>query len=211
MEKNETGDAILKGARNEDTRELAIEVASIGLEHFIGEGLLKEIPIVRSIVAAGKTVSAVRDELFQQKVAAFLEGRSSLKQEERTKFAEELARDPEQSKRLWEAVFLHLDRLDDVEKAPMLGKMFAAHARGHIDFSQFRRLARGIDAALVSELRILANKDTVKELNSDKFLALLEPAGFAFTSGGTTRLGAQGTQTRLTGAGQLFRKCMLEE
>ncbi|MDE1944537.1 MAG: hypothetical protein KGH97_03555, partial [Patescibacteria group bacterium] len=56
----------------EPNLDLAIDYSEIGLDEFFDNGLLKEIPIVRSLAAIVRTGIAIRERFFIKKFVVFL-------------------------------------------------------------------------------------------------------------------------------------------
>jgi hypothetical protein len=212
MQDNDLGAAIIEGACNPEAKSLAIDLAEIGLDGLLSEGVLKHIPFLKTIVACRKTWEAIHDQLFLRKVAGFVVADPTFTEAEKTTFLNTALTNPIASKQLGDALVLILDKLDDLEKPTMLKKVFAAYVRGHIHYADFRRLSAGINAAFVGDLKAMLVRPAPAEANSDGFWALLEPAGFAHTGGGVSRLKTSiGTKTDISRLGRLFQKCMWEE
>lgn len=71
-EVDSVGIAILKGACNAESKDVAIDLSQFGLVELLGEAALKEIPIIKGVVAYFKVPLAIRDQLFLRKMAGFL-------------------------------------------------------------------------------------------------------------------------------------------
>jgi hypothetical protein len=182
-------------------------------QSLLEDGVLKEIPVIKSIIAFCKTWQAVHDQLFLRKVAGFVLACPKFTEPEKNKFLDEDLRDPKATKQLGDALVLILDKLDDLEKPAMLAKVFAAYVRGHIGYPDFRRLAIGIGSAFVGDLKIMCGQPPPPESNNGTFWALLEPSGFAISRSAPRILSSSGTRidSKISRLGQLFQKCMLEE
>jgi hypothetical protein len=211
MDGNSIGKAIVKGAYNPEAKNLALDLSEKCVEILLEDGVLKEVPVIKSVIAFYKTWQAVHDQLFLRKIAGFVSACPKFTESERKKFLEEDLQNPKATKQLGDALVLILDKLDDLEKPAMLAKLFTAYVRGHIDYPSFRRLAAGIGSAFVGDLRSICVEPLPPETNCDQFWASLEPSGFALTGGGRSRGNAIGTRTDISTLGRLFRKCMLEE
>ncbi len=135
---------------------MAVEIAEISLDAFMDEGVLKEVPILKTVLAARKTWTAIHDQLFLRKVAGFIRASPRFTQTERESFAREYLDDPTKAKKLGDAIVLILDKLDDLDKPEMIAKIFAALVRGKIEKETFRRLAAAIDIGFIADLRALA-------------------------------------------------------
>jgi len=217
MTGNDLGTAIVRGACNPEAKSLAVDLSEIALDSLLEEGILKEIPVLKSIIACRKTWQAVHDQLFLRKVAGFVLACPKFTEAEKNKFLDEVLREPKAMKQLGDALVLILDKLDDLEKAPMVKKVFAAYVRGHIDYSDFRRLGAGIDSAFVGDLKIICVQPPPPEINNGQVWAFLEPSGFAVSRARNAPriLSSSGTRVQIhstiSSLGKLFQKCMLEE
>ena len=147
------GVAIVEGACNAGSKDVAIDLSQFGLAELLGETALKEIPFIKGIVACFTVPLAIRDQLFLRKVAGFLAAVPDLTATERETFVAEHLADSKKATKLGETLVLVLDRLDDMEKPPMIARVFAAFVRGKISFDVFRRLAAAIDLGAVDDLK----------------------------------------------------------
>jgi hypothetical protein len=152
------GAAIVKGVCNPEAKDLAVDLAEFELGTLLDEGVLKEIPIIKSVIACRKTWTAIHDQLFLRKVAGFLLACPRLTDVEKETFFREHLSDSKKARNLGDAIVLILDKLDDLEKPEMLAKVFAAFARGKIPCECFRRLASAVDIGFIEDLKVLAYK-----------------------------------------------------
>jgi len=148
--------AILKGAYNPETKDLIVDLGQLEigtLAALLGEDVLKEIPVIKGVVACFKIPLAIRDQLFLRKVAGFLAACPRFTEAEKEAFLKENLSDDRKAQKLGDSLVLILDRLDDMEKPEIIARMFAAFVRGKISFDVFRRLATAIDLGSVVDLR----------------------------------------------------------
>ena len=87
-----------------------IEAGDIAVDHLTG--LASEVPILKWMVAAGKTLSSVRDYFLVKRIAAFLSDFNALSSLERREVIDRLDLEPSYAKRAAEAVLTLLDRVD---------------------------------------------------------------------------------------------------
>jgi hypothetical protein len=210
-ELDDLGISVLKSACSSEAKDLAVDWAELGLDALLKEGVLKDAPMLGTVVKICAMSKTIRDQLFVRKVWEFLRACPEFNELEKLGFVREHLDDLKKAQKLGDAIVLILDKLDDLEKAEMLAKMFTAFVRKHIDYADFRRLAAGIDRAFTGDLKTLVAKPPPSELNSEKSVAMLEPAGFVLTRGGESRAHAIGTRTDVSPLGNLFQKCMWEE
>jgi hypothetical protein len=147
--------------------ELKDEVIEVGVgnvealvDQVLDNGLLRALPILDTLVSFAKIGMTIRDRLFITKVHRFLFALTTVTEEERRRFCEELTRDEKLRKKTGEVIVLLLDRFDDLEKPQILAKLLAALMKGKISYGQFRRLAHAIGLGYIEDLKQLA---TLKE------------------------------------------------
>jgi len=148
-------EALVSSIAKPNLTDLASELAEVGLDHFLTDGVLRDIPVLGTLVGLYRTVGVIRDRLFAAKVIRFLIGLAEIPLDDRERFLKEHAERTERQ-RLGETLVLLLDRLDDMQKPEALSRLFAAYVRGQYNLEMFRRLAMALDRislSSVSELR----------------------------------------------------------
>lgn len=210
MRKNDLGASILKGACNAETKDLAVELGELGLDAALEEGVLKEIPMLKGIIACHKTWEAIHDQLFLRKVATFLLACPRFTEAEKEKFLEEHLKDTKHVNRLSDSIVLILDRLDDLEKPQMVAKAFAALVRSEIDLGTFRRIAAAIDIGFVKDLEQLIRVPLPTADQMKSLFPRLVRTGLTWIHGPTVpgEGGMARTQYQVSELGLVFIKCM---
>jgi hypothetical protein len=156
-----------KALVNENTGALITDWGEIAIDQFIGSGLLKDIPLLGSLVNLYKSGQNVRDYLLQKKVEEFLDSHPSITLEEAEAFNDEMDSDPKFKARVAEQLTLSLDRLDDIEKSGLLSKAFSKFVKGDIEFDNFKRIARAIERCFIDDLREVHNFDRANNAFSE--------------------------------------------
>jgi hypothetical protein len=215
---DDIGAAILKGACNPDAEDLAVELGEFELGALLDDEVLKEVPVIKFVIACRKTWHAIRDQLFLRKVAGFFTGCPKFTAEEKETFVKEHLTEPKQSKKLGDALVLILDRLDDLGKPPMLAKVFAAFVRKKIDFGTFRRLAAAIDHGTVEDLtEFVKNAQTVEGLEQKRgsqkraLYTNLAGTGLVGLPNSTGTAVMTGVAYEISDLGKLFQQCLVEQ
>lgn len=137
--------------------DLLVEAGDLTLDGVLEEGIFRDVPVVGNLVRLYKVGAGVRDYLFLRKVIRFLTALKDVPQPERDAFVEEMERDSATKRRVGEALLLHLEKADDLEKCSLLARVFKAYLRKRIDLVSFRRLAAVIDRCLIKDLNDLLN------------------------------------------------------
>lgn len=207
-------DAIKKGVFNPNTKEVFVDFAQLGLGALFNAEVLKEIPFVKTAIAGHKTFVAFRDQLFQTKVEIFIYEGPTITPEESEKFLRSLD-GPAMEKKLFDAIILYLDKLDNMEKPIMMKQMFVARVRGQIDNETFLRLMNAINIGFIEDLKALAGLEDVSPQGAtwkatpklQIYHSLLQTGltGIKRSSGTVAILGVSFEVTEL---GKTFIRCM---
>ena len=148
---------MIESIANSDLKDVAVDIAEISLDSIMQDGIAKDIPIIGSLFklySAGKTISG---KIFERKIVAFLIETEKTDKESKEKFYKELKADDGLKKRTGEVILVMLEKIDDIEKATLLGKLFKRKMEGKIDFELFHRLATVIANTFLPDLKLLTS------------------------------------------------------
>lgn len=137
--------------------------------------LVEGVPVVGMVAKALRGAQSARNAHFIRKLSEFLQEAPEVSKEKRAAFLAKLDADPEFRKKTMEHLVPVLDRLDDIEKAPHLARIFAALMAGQISPDEMRRFCIMLDRATLSDLRALRR---FVEAGTDRRLTLDEFNGF---------------------------------
>ena len=158
-----------------------VELGESIIDSALDDDLLRHIPVLGSIVGLARAGLCIRDRLFIRKLGRLLRKLDDIPSQQRSEFVERLSDDVKFRDRVLSHLILLLDRLDEIEKATLLGNAFRAYVLKEVSFEDFSRLAAAIDHAHIVDLRKLAStEDDASIQESWTFplaaLGLLEPA-----------------------------------
>lgn len=132
---------------------LAKEVTEAGIDAVLEQdGLIKDLPVVGSLVALAKVGASVRDRLLAEKIVRFLAELNSLAPEEREEMIAKLEETEGFRDRVGERLLEILERISIDRQPEMIAKVFAAFARGEITTLDLKRLAVAIERVPPHEL-----------------------------------------------------------
>lgn len=129
---NQLGDAIF-------------DLAEVALDQNLVEGVLKDVPIVGTLVKLARAGQSISEELFIRKLARFLADLNAVPVEDRERLLEQYPDSSDEQRVLGENLLLALERLDDIKKPAILARFFAAYIKSEIDYFTFTRLARALE------------------------------------------------------------------
>lgn len=149
---NEIGKSLKETILKSELPELINDLGEIGIDSLLTDGVLKDIPVLGSVLAIGKTYGNVRDYLFTKKLIKFLQELTSLSSEERISLIEKLETDSGYASNIGEKVIGILSRLDDDSKPSIIAKAFKLYAAGHLSYIQLQRINNAIERLLICDL-----------------------------------------------------------
>lgn len=138
----------------------------------LDDGLLKDLPVVSTLVAFGKVGFSIRDRLLTQKIEKFLSEVATLSWAERASAVDDLAGTEGKQEKVGSLLLDMLDKADMEEKPRLLGKLFVALGRGEILSDDYLRMVTMINGVYIGDLQALAESNEVENLAMNRRFAL---------------------------------------
>lgn len=157
---NEIEKSITETIKTSNLSELTIDYAEVFTDSVLKDGILKDIPIVNSIVGVGKIGFAINDYLFLKKILSFLVNIKDVHQSQREKLLLKIENSEKYQKNVGEAILLIINKMDDLEKPKIIGKIFSFFLNEEIDYETFLRLSQSIEKVFLPYI------DKLIQLNS---------------------------------------------
>jgi hypothetical protein len=148
----ELGSAVIESLSTESATEIAKEYAEIGLDAVLSEGLLKDIPVVNTLVALGKLGVSINDRILIKKLLAFLSKFQAVAPQKRMEMVRKLESDSAYGRKVGEHVIELLDRIESHLKPPMVALVFKAYLASSIDGGMLHRLNNSIERIPLFEI-----------------------------------------------------------
>jgi hypothetical protein len=155
MESTENQDlvpSLIETLRSSDLAEIVQDFGEVALDSILDDDLVKEVPVIGTIVRLGKVSITIRDRFLVRKVLLFLEGLSDVPQVQRKEFLRKIEDDDSFEKRVGETLIMLLDRCDHLDKPRLMSKLFSAYIKEEIDYDEFLRYSIAIDRAFIKDL-----------------------------------------------------------
>lgn len=100
------------------------DLAEVGIDAVIDDGILRDIPILSAIIGVGKVIGNISSVLFTRRLAAFLFNLKDIDSESRKKAIEKWEEDSKYRIHVGETLLNMINRCDDTQKARWLSKLF---------------------------------------------------------------------------------------
>lgn len=131
--------------KSDEAIAVASEVAEAAIDAQLAEGVLREVPVVGTVLAVARAGSNIRDAIFVRKLLKFLRDFRATSQEERDAMIGRLEADPDYGRSVGQHLTDLLEKIDSHRKPAMLALVFLAYMRGQIDARMLNRLNHAIE------------------------------------------------------------------
>ena len=152
---SELGDSLLKTVMRSELSGVLADFGELALDQPIPDGVLRDVPIVGTVMGLLKTAITIEGWIFLRKVRRFLIHLQDVPLEDKKQFESRLEANKKYRRRVGEKLIMLLQRFDDMQKCEFLARVFGAKVEGTVDDSEFLRLATAIDRASIQDLRDL--------------------------------------------------------
>ena len=123
--------------------DLGVEYAELGFDELLNDGILKEIPVIKTLVSVAKIGFNIKEKFFVKKVLTFLKEFHSgtISQVKLDEFRNKFNSDYKHREKVTEQIMVFLDVYLTNEKSKILAKLFKAHIEGYYDWEYFQSLS----------------------------------------------------------------------
>lgn len=150
------GEALLKSLEDSDLVNSLLDITESGLDKLLDDGLLRDLPLVGSIVGITRFGLHLKEYLLLKKVLSFLVYFAKTKPEDRKKLVERLNQNAKERRKISDQLLLAIDRLDRVEKSEILAAFFAAFLNSDITRYEFEKLSSALDRINLQDISLLS-------------------------------------------------------
>ncbi len=211
MSKDDLGKSLIETIGKAGGTDLAADIGELLIDAVSDDGLLKDVPLVGSLLKLRKIGSSIKEHIFLKKLRRFLTEVAEIPKEDRESFADEISKDPELRERVGDALVTLLDRFDEIGKEELFAKAFSSYLNGNISFDDFFRIGRAIDRCLVTDLEFVHNYERATDAFSDTAFDLASCGLVQMVGMPTIRTEDSRNLYLLTDFGRLFIESVLRE
>jgi hypothetical protein len=167
-----TNDTLDSSLISDELINITSELTEVGIDSFFQEGILKDVPIIGTLVSLTKIGANIKDKLFLKKMLRFLYQLKEISSEKRKIFIEKINNEKKFKTKVGETLILLINKVNDYTKADFLGMLFAAAVQGDIDYKIFLKLANIVDQSHLPDLDNLlpiyqGNNNEVEDVDKD--------------------------------------------
>lgn len=152
MGKDKISDQLESAIANHSLQDSASALIEVALDSVMEDGMLRDIPILGSLIGFGRAAVSIRDRMFINKLGYFLKEIESVPSEQRRAMIEEINASEEAAVKVGEKILYIVDRCQDHESSRAAGRIFRAFLEKEIDYNEFVSMTFAVDRLLFSDL-----------------------------------------------------------
>ena len=149
-----------------DSIDIIEDYTEIVIDSFVEEGILKEIPIVKSIVSVLKIGKNVHDRNLLRQALTFIKEFNSgnISKDKLVEYKSTIENNPKKCEEELGRVLILLNNYIDTEKSIMLARLYRAYINKIINWNEFCEFSEIINRLFIQDIQILKGK---KDRNID--------------------------------------------
>ncbi len=158
--------------KSKDLHDITIDLVEKVLDNEITNEVLKEIPVLKSLVAVKNIYTSYTDKIFIKKTMNVLLELGDLDVDEKDELLDELDETDESG---IEKILMAVDRLETIKKCKVYGRLCKLKAKGEILVWDFLRLTKLIQDAYLDDLALITDfkKGDKKEIWEENYVAII--------------------------------------
>jgi len=146
---------LISSIKDGGIEDIGLDIAEIGIDAILDEGIFQELPIVKTIVSFTKTGLMIRDRLFIKKILLFLRELDEMPEEKKKEVVKNIQSNKDYAETVGETLIILLEKFDEVEKSRLLARLFSSYIRKVISFEEFLRYSIGVSNVLLQDIKDL--------------------------------------------------------
>lgn len=146
-----------KSLFNSEILDIGLDMVEIGIDSILDEGLVQEIPIVRTVIGFGKTAQNIHDRNLLKQTVAFIQefNNQNVSAERVANYRQSIRNNPKKREEELGRVLILLNKNIDVKKSLCEGRFFAAFIEQEISWLQFCELCDITDRLFIQDIGLL--------------------------------------------------------
>ncbi|RND30776.1 hypothetical protein EC575_18020 [Vibrio cholerae] len=137
--------------KKDDLSNLAIDLGEVGIDAILEGGVLRDIPILSTIVSSINVIGSVRDALFTKKLISFLSELSDVSVEQRRSMIESIDNSNDYKIKVGEKLIYIIEKAEDHYASKIIAIFFSEFLSGKITYNQFLKISRIIDSMFIDD------------------------------------------------------------
>jgi len=145
--------------RNSNLKDLSVDTVENFIDSTLKDGILKDIPILATVIGIGNTMSSIKNALFLKKIISFLSNIADVAPDQRRKMVDSIDESQKYKMKVGEKLVYIIDKCDDHMDAKYVAQLFNAFVEEKISYDEFLRGSRIIQDIFLADLEYFLSLD----------------------------------------------------
>jgi uncharacterized ubiquitin-like protein YukD len=125
--------------KDTNLKEISVDISEILVDNLLEDGILKDIPIIGTILKLGKFSLNVKDHLFIKKIIYFISELKEISPKKRNEIISKIDNSTEFRIKIGEKLLYIIDKCEDHIESEYIAKFFKAFLNEELTYSEFLR------------------------------------------------------------------------
>lgn len=155
--------------KNTDLQNVTVNIAETFTDSVLNDGILKDIPIIGTVVGLTKTAFSINDRIFIKKLISFLTELKEIPNEKRNEMISKIDESGKYRIKVGEKLLFILDKCSDNQSARYIALIFNAFLKEELDYSEFLRASSIVEKIFIEDFEYFLMteiKDLEKTISS---------------------------------------------
>lgn len=164
---------------SDDIHSIAVEAGEIGLDAILEDGVLKDIPVISTVVGLYKIGTSIKERHYVKKLYQFIQALNNgiATEKDREKYRSKIFGNPKDRNQEIEYLLILIDRYISYDKPQMLAKLYLAFLDEQIVWDEFSMYAEVIDRLFPLDFKTLITDGnefiTYRNIGAESLLRLV--------------------------------------
>lgn len=158
-ELKELTNSLDKTLKDSDLHNVTAGLSEVLIDSLIEDGFAKDIPIIGTIVGAGKVALGIRERLFLKKIIYFISELKEIPTSKRHKMIDKIDSSQKYRIKVGEKLLYIIEKCEDHEKSKIIAYLFSAFIEGILTYDEFLRSASVVEKIIPEDLIKFVNDD----------------------------------------------------
>ncbi len=125
--------------KDTNLKDITVDISEILVDNLLDDGILKDIPIIGTILKLGKFSLNVKDHLFIKKIIYFISELREISPKKRSEIISKIDDSTEFRIKIGEKLLYIIDKCEDHTESEYIAKFFKAFLNEQLTYSEFLR------------------------------------------------------------------------
>lgn len=152
-------ESLIQTIKKSELKEISVDFSEIALDAFLDEGVLKDIPIINSIIGIGKVSNRISETLLLKKIVHFLHEIGPVDLKKRGEMVNKIDSNPKFKLKIGQKLIYILEKSEDHISAQYIGQLFSSFLKEDLNYEEFLRGSRIIQNLITEDLEYFLKED----------------------------------------------------